>query len=325
MEHILLIGHGSPRKEANCNDTVGSLLHRMLHPGCDGQCVKVAYLQFEHPGVMDAITGCVEGGATRIVIHPYFLNAGMHVTKDIPEMIKEAEGRYPWVEFLYTEPLGIHEKLVQVAAERIRAARGGNPRDIEARSFEIISEEVDLSDVPEEQVPIVQRVIHATGDFEFKRTLRFHPEAVRTGIKAIRAGRDILTDVEMVRAGINRGLLERWGGQVVCHLRQVKTSRTGTRAERGLEAALGGNPRIGIVAVGNAPTALMKAVEMLNAEPREGVLVVGVPVGFVNAVESKALLAGQSFPFITALGRKGGSPVAAAIVNALLKMAGAES
>ena len=132
----------------------------------------------------------------------------MHVTKDIPEMIKEAEKMYPDVEFIYTEPLGIHEKLAKVIMERISSARGLLPQDIEKKSFEIISEEIDLSDIPQEQVPIIKRVIHTTADFEFKRTLIFHPNAITTGINAIRAGKNILTDVEMVKAGINKKLLK---------------------------------------------------------------------------------------------------------------------
>ena len=252
----------------------------------------------------------------------------MHVTKDIPEIIKEAKKMYPHVEFLYTEPLGIHEKLVQVIAERIKTVGALLPADIEKKSFEIISEEIDLSDVPQEQVPIIKRVIHTTADFEFKKTLIFHPDAITTGINAIRAGKNILTDVEMVKTGINKKLLKKWGGEVICRIQdagcRVQDEETRTKAEIGIESALKENNNIGIVAIGNAPTALLKIIEILNNSslvPRHLSLVIGVPVGFVKAFESKALLSTQNFPFITNLSRKGGSPVAAAIVNALLKMA----
>ncbi|MCL5024655.1 MAG: precorrin-8X methylmutase [Nitrospirae bacterium] len=210
--------------------------------------------------------------------------------------------------------------------ERIRSATFESPADIETRSFEIISEEIDLGDVPEEQLPIVKRVIHATADFEFRRSLVFHPDAVRTGIGTIRAGKSILTDIEMVRAGINKKLLARWGGEAVCMITDEEVVRTSeetgmTRSEISIEKGLSGN--VGIIAIGNAPTALLKAVELLAKAPadRPLPLIVGVPVGFVKALESKALLAAQRFPFITNLSRKGGTPVAVAIVNALLKMA----
>jgi len=179
-------------------------------------------------------------------------------------------------------------------------------------------------------------VIHSTADFEFKNSLVFHPHAVKAGIDAIRAGKDILTDIEMVRAGINKRLLEKWGGKVVCGIqgsgdRSAESTRTEgqgsgdkTRAEIGIENALNGDNNIGIVAIGNAPTALLKAIEMLSGHVGAygyTPLLVGVPVGFVKALESKSLLATQQFPFITNLSRKGGTPVAVAIVNALLKMA----
>jgi precorrin-8X/cobalt-precorrin-8 methylmutase len=184
----------------------------------------------------------------------------MHVTKDIPEIINEAKDMYPDREFVYTEPLGIHEKLVHVVMERIHSANVLNPEDIEKRSFEIISEEMDLNDVPSEQLPIIKRVIHATADFEFKNTLMFHPDAIKTGIDAIKTGKDILTDIEMVRTGIIKRWLEPYGGKVICNIQQsaVSSQQSGnkTRAEIGIESALMENNNIGIIAVGNAPTAV---------------------------------------------------------------------
>lgn len=337
---IILIGHGSPRKDANNLESMASMLHSMLHPGCAGECVTFSYLQFAEPDIMDTIRRCAEGGARKIILHPFFLNSGMHVTKDIPELIKEAGELFPGVEFIYTEPLGIHEKLAQVVMERIGAVTGvpqkaadllGEenrlaPEEIERKSFEIISEECDLGAIPADRRPIVQRVIHATADFDFAKTLVFHPDAVAAGIKAIREGKDILTDVEMVRTGINKRLLDRWGGKAVCSIADEDVIRlskeTGrTRAEIAIEKRISGNT--GIIAVGNAPTALLQAIELLGNSVQPP-LVVGVPVGFVKAFESKAILAEQQFPFITNLSRKGGTPVAVAIVNALLKMASGE-
>ncbi len=329
-ERILLLGHGSPRKDANNLDKVAAILHGMIHQDCSEPCVGVAYMEFAEPKIPDAIRTAVEDGAQKIILHPFFLSAGQHVTKDIPEMIEEARGRYPGVQLIYTEPLGIHEKLAQIVMERISAADNLAPTAIEKRSFDILSAEAGLNSVPADRLPIVQRVIHATADFDFKDTLTFHPDAVAKGIAAIKAGKDILTDVEMVRTGINKKWLAPWRGKVVCNISSefgVHSSESGvkTKAEQGIEKAIKENPNIGIIAIGNAPTALLKTIELLNSELRtrsSELLVVGVPVGFVKAVESKVLLAKQQFPFITALGRKGGTPVAVAIVNALLKMAG---
>ncbi|MBA4349303.1 MAG: precorrin-8X methylmutase [Thermodesulfovibrio sp.] len=251
-------------------------------------------------------------------------------------MIEDAKGIYPDVEFIYTEPLGTHEKLIEIVKDRIKSAGNSAPEEIEKRSFQILSEEIDLSNVQAEHLPVIKRVIHATADFEFRKTLVFHPDAIKTGIDAIRSGKDILTDVEMVKAGINKRLLEKWGGKVICKIpsasggtkdiRQKAESRT--RAERGIESGLKENNNIGIIAIGNAPTALLKVIEIFNNSKSEisnlksQILVIGVPVGFVKAFESKALLSKQSFPFITNLSRKGGTSVAVAIINALLKMAG---
>ena len=324
MEKIILIGHGSPRKEANNIEVIGNLLHNTLHPGCTKQCVRVSYLQFGEPDIPETIRICAESGSKRIILHPFFLSPGMHVTKDIPEMIDQARKEYPEVEFIYTDPLGLHEDLVKIVIDRIRSATFAVPEDIEKRSFEIIRDEEDLSGIPPEQLPVVSRVIHTTADFEFKKSLVFHPEAVKKGIAALRAGKDILTDVEMVRTGINKKLLSTWGGRIICNIQDKDnaspTPHGKTRAEIGIEKALKENKNIGIVAIGNAPTALLKTIELLK-NSFEGPLVIGVPVGFVKALESKSLLSVQSFPFITNLSRKGGSPVAAAIVNALLKMA----
>lgn len=351
-ERIIIIGHGSPRKEANTIDSLAESLHAELHPGCSNHCVRGAYLQFSDPDIETVIEQSVAEGAGRIILHPFFLNAGMHVTKDIPELIESARLKYPSVDFIYTEPLGMHEKLVDVVKERISASRGYAPSDIEKRSFEIIGDEADLSGVPAERVPIIKRVIHATADFELGQTLKFHPDAIKAGIDAILSGKDILTDVEMVRTGINKRLLSKWGGKVICNIQDITAgaaqpeadgcpseitepcgrSDNKTRSEKGIELALKENHNIGIIAVGNAPTALLKVIDILNSEGQphrvtptnSRVLVIGVPVGFVKAYESKALLASQDFPFITNLSRKGGSTVAVAIVNALLKIADEE-
>jgi len=325
METIILIGHGSPKHDANNLEVVGRLLHSAIHDNCRSECVKIAYLQFAEPDIAAAIEHCVNEGANRVIIHPFFLTSGLHVTRDIPEMIETARAMYPSVEFVYTEPLGIHEKLVQVILDRIHVTEGHVPEDIERRSFDAISGETDFSGFPEEQRAVIKRVIHATADFEFRKTLLFHPDAIQTGLDAIMAGKNMLTDVEMVRAGISKKQLERWGGKVICRISdedvirlsgETGRTRSGIAIEKGLDA------QTGVIAIGNAPTALLKVVEMLNSpdSPCPPPLVIGVPVGFVNALESKALLSTQRFPFITNLSRKGGTPVAVAIVNALLKM-----
>lgn len=199
------------------------------------------------------------------------------------------------------------------------------PEEIEAESFRIIESELGLTDFDPGQFAVIRRVIHATGDFAFADNLRFHPEAIAAGIRAIQGGKNVLTDVNMVAAGISKAILDRWGGKVFCQVADPEVAAEArakglTRSEVAIGRAVARN--IGIITIGNAPTALLKVMEMIDQGIWAPDLVIGMPVGFVNAAESKDILSAKSYPFITALGRKGGSPVAAALVNALLRLAG---
>lgn len=198
------------------------------------------------------------------------------------------------------------------------------PQDIEAESFRIIERELGPTAFSAEEFAVVRRTIHATGDFSFAENLRFHPQAVAAGLAAIRAGKNILVDVNMAASGISANLLARFGGRVICRVAEPETAALAkasgtTRSDAAIARSTGDN--IGIVAVGNAPTALLKAMALISQGLFVPDMVIGVPVGFVNAAESKALLAEQRYPFITALGRKGGTPVAVAAINALLRLA----
>lgn len=199
------------------------------------------------------------------------------------------------------------------------------PEDIEARSFEIIGEELGQLSLPEEHAPIVKRVIHTTADFDFARTLRFSPGVVPAALAALRAGAHIVTDTQMAMAGINKTLLGWLGGEAHCLVADAEVARLAkergvTRSRVAVETAAGRWPDA-IYVVGNAPTALMRIHELAGEGRLRPALVVGVPVGFVNVVESKELVLASSIPHIVARGRKGGSNVAAAICNALMKMA----
>ena len=198
------------------------------------------------------------------------------------------------------------------------------PQDIEAESFRIIERELGPTAFAPVEFAVVRRIIHATGDFSFAETLRFHPQAVAAGLAAIRAGRNILVDVGMAAAGVSAHLLAPFGGRVLCRVGEPETAALAranntTRSDAAMTRATGDN--IGIVAIGNAPTALLKVMDLIERRLLAPNLVIGVPVGFVNAAESKELLAAKNYPFITALGRKGGTPVAVAAVNALLRLA----
>ena len=202
------------------------------------------------------------------------------------------------------------------------------PHEIERESFRIIRAEMGDHNFTEAELAVVVRVIHATADFDFQEIMRFHPQAIASGIAAIRRGCTIVTDVRMVEAGISAAILAEFGGQIVCDIRDSGVSEqakaqglTRSTVAMRLNAA---NIDGGIVAIGNAPTALLEVIRLVREEGIRPALIVGVPVGFVNAVESKDELLTLDVPSITAVGRKGGSTVAAAILNALLRLARAK-
>lgn len=201
------------------------------------------------------------------------------------------------------------------------------PEEIEKRSMEIIRGELErMGELPPaDRLPIVMRVIHTTADFEFRDNLYFSPGAVAAGMAALAAGAWVVTDTNMAKAGVNKAALEQLGGEVRCFMadpevKKAAAQRGETRAALSMEAAArldtGGAPLV--LAIGNAPTALARARQLLEKGELTPALVIGAPVGFVNVVESKELWLDAPCPRIIARGRKGGSAVAAAIVNALL-------
>ena len=196
------------------------------------------------------------------------------------------------------------------------------PMDIEKRSFEIITELLGDRKLDSENELVIKRVIHTTADFDYADNLVFSEHAVSKGIEALKAGCDIVTDTQMARSGINKTVLEKLGGAVHCFMSDPEVAaeakaRGITRAVVSMEHASKLDKPL-IFAIGNAPTALMRLRELMDAGEVSPALVIGVPVGFVNVVESKEQIIESSAPHIVARGRKGGSNVAAAIVNALL-------
>jgi precorrin-8X/cobalt-precorrin-8 methylmutase len=188
------------------------------------------------------------------------------------------------------------------------------------QSFAVIDREIsDHSFTPQEYV-IVRRVIHSTADFEFKRLVQFSPGAIAGAIAALRQRVPIITDVGMVKQGITGLVAQTFGNPVISAVEQATEALPGkTRTETGMLRCFDQFPQ-GIYAIGNAPTALLALCAKLPA-PVQPALIIGAPVGFIAVVESKAALAQTPIPQIRVEGRKGGSPVAAAIVNALLVLA----
>lgn len=196
-----------------------------------------------------------------------------------------------------------------------------DPAAIEAKSMEIIESELRV-DLPCEVKPIVKRVIHCTADFDYAENLVFSPGAVERGLAALKAGCAIVTDTQMAKAGINKAAAGRLGCEILCFMSDPEVAeeakrRGCTRAAVSMERAAGLD-RPAVFALGNAPTALLELRRLMDAGAVSPELVIGVPVGFVNILEAKEAILTSCAPHIVARGRKGGSNVAAAIVNALM-------
>jgi precorrin-8X/cobalt-precorrin-8 methylmutase len=205
-------------------------------------------------------------------------------------------------------------------------------QDIEPRSFAIIDDMLPPLGTAPEALPIVRRVVHTTGDPSLAGQVVFHPAAVQAGVRALKAGCVIITDVHMVEAGISRPLTDRLGCSLRCvidtpQVAEMAISGGTTRAVAAMRwlarPTMSGKSLIdgAVVAIGNAPTALLALLDMVDAGAVKPALIVGVPVGFVAAAESKEELMERDIPYITLPGTRGGSTIAVAIVNALLRLA----
>ena len=200
-----------------------------------------------------------------------------------------------------------------------------DPQGIEKKSMEIIAAHLTGLELTPQAVKVYSRIIHAAGDPEYSKVIKIHPEAINAGMQALQNGCDIFCDVEMVRTGINKKRLAGLGGKVHCLIADeevaVAAKKMGITRSMAAMRAFGKKMDKAVVAIGNAPTALFELLQIMETTGIRPAVIIGVPVGFVGAAESKDLLAQTSpVPYITVHGNKGGSPIAAATTNALLYM-----
>lgn len=198
-----------------------------------------------------------------------------------------------------------------------------DPMRIENRSMELIAPYLKDYQLTDEEIKVYSRVIHASGDPAYAPLIKLHPRAISSAKAALSSGANIFTDVEMARTGINKRRLAACGGEVFCLIADAEVAAL-AKAE-GITRSMAAMRQFGsrlngaVVAIGNAPTALFELIRMMEEDAIRPAAVVGVPVGFVGAAESKAELVRRSpVPYIAVSGNKGGSPIAAAVVNAIL-------
>ena len=323
---VVVLGHGSRSAEAREQFTsiVEGLVQRV-----PGTPVFEGSMELAEPSFDSAVASAIATGATEIVVVPCFLYAGIHIKSDIPEMLAALEEEHPGVSFTMRDPIGADPRIVEVLLERLGwesdpvwGERG--PEEIEAESMRVIDASLaGFADHGERAV--ARRLIHASGALSLQPAVDIAPGAVEAGLAALRAGMPVVTDVRMVASGIDTKRLSALGGQTACRIDDPDVARL-AREERVTRSSVAMRelaPTIdgAVVAIGNAPTALREVIALHRAGVATPALVVGIPVGFVDAAESKEALRESGLPYITVVGARGGSPLAAAAVNALLRLA----
>ncbi|MBQ7514819.1 MAG: precorrin-8X methylmutase [Schwartzia sp.] len=197
------------------------------------------------------------------------------------------------------------------------------PMDIENRSMEIIAPHLSGLNLTEAETTVYSRMIHASGDVDYAPLIRLHPDAIAAAQAALQKGCNIYTDVEMVRTGIHKASFNRYGGRIECRVADPAIAdmakAEGITRSMAAMRSFGRDLAGSIVAIGNAPTALFEVLRLAEEENILPAVIIGIPVGFVGAADSKKVLAENKLvPFITVEGTKGGSPIAAAAVNAIM-------
>lgn len=348
---LVLIGHGS--KLSHNRENLMKLAE-ILRKKSRFKTVEISFMIRDTPTIPEAIEKVVKQGIKKIVLVPAFLAAGVHTTQEIPELIgmkdKESQLSARGIQLFYGEPIGADECVAVILEEKALKALGENLSEHQHASFRTSTEEkastpADLHNIydksmqlirpeikealekaPKKNVPIIERVVHTTADPEFAKLLIIHEDAVDAGVAAIKAGAKVITDVKMVKAGINEARVRRFGGKTLTYIddpRAVKMAENEsiTRAAASMRLAVEEGADGAVFLIGNAPTAAFELADLVKKGKAKPALIVATPVGYIGAAESKNVIATLHVPYVTNRGKKGGSPVAVAVFNALLGLA----
>ncbi len=347
---LVLIGHGS--KLSHNRENLMKLAE-ILRANSRFKTVASSFMIRDTPTIPEAIEKVVKQGAKKIVLVPAFLAAGVHTTEEIPELIgmkeKESQLSARGIQLVYGEPIGADECVAVILEDKALKALGEktehqhapfstknkertitptDPCNIYAQSMSLIHPEIEdyLKNAPKENIPIIERVVHTTADPEFAKLLVISKGAVDAGVAAIKAGAKVVTDIKMVKAGINEARVRHFGGKTLTYIDDPRATRLAeneklTRAAAAMRLAADDCIDGAIILIGNAPTAAFELADVVKKGKAKPALIVATPVGYVGAAESKLAVETLPVPFIVNRGRKGGSAVAVAVFNALLTMA----
>jgi precorrin-8X/cobalt-precorrin-8 methylmutase len=343
---LVLVGHGS--EFGSYKETVEELA-AIIRKRSLFVAVKCGYMELTSPSIRDALSSAVEEGAEKLIVVPVLLAESRHTMQDIPRLLGMEKGQTRGtfssgsrgeIQVAYCKPIGADKRLAEIILDRASVALkdfglGTTAEPANEAGAEIFDESLkiirqllakDFERMDPHIVPIVERVVHATADPEYARLLEFSDGATDTGINALRNGAKVVADVKMVQSGINARTIRGFGGRVLTYTEdertlrladKMKITRTAAAMQTAAEDGLDGD----IVIIGNSPTAALAIADLVKRKVAKPALIIATPVGFVKAAESKDEVSTLPIPYITTRGRKGGSAVAVAIMNALLKMA----
>ena len=340
---LVLIGHGSklPYSKENLEK-----LAEILRRKSQFKTVEISFMIRNKPTIPEAIEDIVKRGIKKVVLVPAFLAAGVHTEQEIPEMLglkaEEPELKERGIQIIYGEPIGPDERIADIIEEKALKALGKEKnaavvnyaetipaaKETFTTSMKIIRKELGsaLDNVPDNKAAVIERVVHTTADPEFAELLIISEGATEAGVAAIKSGANIITDVKMVKAGINEQRVRRFGGKTLTYIDspqaiKIAENETLTRAAAAMRLAVNYGVDGDIILIGNAPTAAFELADAVKKGKARPALIVATPVGYIGAAESKEVVATLSVPHITNRGRKGGSAVAVAVFNALLGIA----
>ena len=341
---LILAGHGS--EFGSYKETVEELA-AIIRKRSPCMIVKSGFMELSSPSIRDALSSAVEEGAEKLIVVPVLLAGSRHTMQDIPRLLGMEKGQNRGtlsfdrgdVQVAYCKPIGADKRLAEIILDRVTEALKDfglrtmpELSDAGAEIFEDSLKIVrrllakDFERMDPQIIPIVERVVHATADPEYARLLVFSKDAIAAGIEALRDGADVVTDVKMVGSGINARVIRGFGGRVRTYTEDERTirladrtkiTRTAAAMQTAAEDGLDGD----IVAIGNSPTAALAVADIVKRKVAKPALVIATPVGFVKAAESKDEVSILAVPYVITRGVKGGSAVAVAILNALLRMA----
>jgi len=345
---LILIGHGS--KLPHNRETLEKIAD-LIERDSKFDSVEIAFMVRNKPTIPETIKKAVKNGVKKIVLIPTFIAHGVHTMDEIPEIIKtqqkELRLKAKGIEVIYGEPLGADERIVEIIEDKALTMLGEETEDMrktrEARNLKASTKMYDSSieilrpfikeiieKAPETDVPIFERVVHTTADPEFAKLLVINENAVKNGVAAIKAGAKIITDIKMVKAGINKARIKRFGGQVLTYVDDKRAlnlakQESSTRSAAAMRLAVKDGLDNAIIVIGNAPTAAFEIAKAVKQGLTKPALIIATPVGYVEAAQSKEEVATLPVPYIIIKGPKGGSALAVAIFNAILGLAETDS